>query len=150
MAALHQSKPRPASGGTAPIQSRRVCAGWISFATRKTDVIAPSLTNRPWSLRGSKNFWTAETRTRQKLRTILFPGKEWGSATTNRVNSVSDAQAPATVDRRELLERIGALRADLREEIGAAALMAEPTKTCARRVSDLLDSLNGLEVLLRR
>jgi len=34
---------------------------------RKTDVIAPLLTSKPRSLRGSKDFWSAETRTRQKL-----------------------------------------------------------------------------------
>jgi hypothetical protein len=56
--------------------------------------------------------------------------------------SVSDV--PAIVDRHALLDRIGALRVYIHEEIGAAALMAEPTKVCARLISDLLDGLNGL------
>ena len=53
-----------------------------------------------------------------------------------------------SVDRHELLDRIGVLRHQIREEIGAAALMAEPTKACDRLVSGLLDNLNGLEALL--
>ena len=65
------------------------------------------------------------------------------------VDSVSDPQAPASVDRHDLLERLEALRQHT-EEIGAAALMAEPTKACDRLISGLLDSLNSLEALLSR
>ena len=69
------------------------------------------------------------------------------------VDSVSDihlpreVKTPATVDRRELLERLEALRQHTKE-IGAAALMAEPSKACDRLISGLLDSLNSLEALL--
>jgi len=44
--------------------------------------------------------------------------------------------ADAPTDRRELLVRIEALRAHI-EEIGAAALLAERTKPCARAVAGL-------------
>jgi hypothetical protein len=57
-----------------------------------------------------------------KPRTTLTRGKEWGSKTTN------SAQAPATVDRHALLDRIEVLRAHIRDEVGMAAMAAEPTK----------------------
>jgi hypothetical protein len=63
---------------------------------------------------------------------------------------VSDTQVLTTVDRCELLDRIETLRSYIHGEIGAVALMAEPTKACARLVHGLLDDLNGLESLLRR
>ena len=43
-------------------------------------------------------------------------------------------------ERRELLGRIGALRVFIHEEIGAAALRAEPSKACARVGSALSGS----------
>ncbi len=57
--------------------------------------------------------------------------------------------APEVIDRQELLDRLRSVRSEIREEIGVAALMAVPTKQCDRLVAGLLDSLNGLEALLR-
>jgi DNA-binding response OmpR family regulator len=52
-------------------------------------------------------------------------------------------------DRRELIERVRALRNQVREEVGVAALIIEPSRACDRLVARLLDSLNGLEALLQ-
>jgi hypothetical protein len=49
------------------------------------------------------------------------------------------------VDR--LLDRIGTLRQEV-QDIGYAALAAEPTRACFQSVSGLLDGLNALESLL--
>ena len=51
-------------------------------------------------------------------------------------------------DRHELLERLAALRHHIHDDIGAAVLIAAPTKACCRLVAGLLDSLNNLEALV--
>jgi hypothetical protein len=57
--------------------------------------------------------------------------------------------APEIIDRQELFNRVSRIRSEIVEEIGVAALIAVPTKQCDRLVAGLLDSLNGLEALLR-
>jgi hypothetical protein len=57
--------------------------------------------------------------------------------------------APEVVDCQQLLERVQRLRSEIIEEVAVAALMALPTKQCDRLVAGLLDSLNGLEALLK-
>jgi hypothetical protein len=52
-------------------------------------------------------------------------------------------------DREQLLRQLGQVRCVVREEIGVAALIVEPTKQCDRIVAGVLDALNNLEALLR-
>lgn len=57
--------------------------------------------------------------------------------------------APEVIDRKELIERVQTVRSQIREEIAVPALMVEPSKQMDRLVAGLLDSLNGLEALLK-
>jgi hypothetical protein len=57
--------------------------------------------------------------------------------------------APEVVDRQQLLDRVHSVRSLIREEIAIAALVLAPTKQTDRLVASLLDSLNGLEALLK-
>jgi hypothetical protein len=56
---------------------------------------------------------------------------------------------PEVVDCQQLFDRLRAVRSLIREEIAVGVLMAVPTKAADRLVAGLLDSLNGLEALLR-
>ena len=52
-------------------------------------------------------------------------------------------------DREDLLRRVALVRRWVRDDIAVPTLAMVPTKQCDRLLSGLLDSLNGLEALLR-